>query len=161
VSRVTAFLAEHDRLPERDDLDAFLTKTVDAVGDRLKTLTDVEEYAGFAFSDGFPVDAKAKAEVLAKEGARENLEAMAEMAGSIGEFTAGNLETEARALAEKLGVKAGQLFFPARVALTGQKKAPGLFEVMDLLGRERTVKRLRAGAGWFREQPADTGPAAG
>jgi glutamyl-tRNA synthetase len=161
VARVKEFLATHDRLPQRDDLDELLTKTVAAVGDRMKTLVDVEDYAGFAFSEDFPVDAKARTEMLGKEGARANLEAMAEMVESIEEFSTEKLEARARSLAERLGVKAGQLFFPARVALTGQKKAPGLFEVMDLLGRERTAKRLRDAVGWFREQPADAGPAAG
>ena len=56
------------------------------------------------------------------------------------------LEAAVRALAETMGVKAGDLFFPARVALTGRRVAPGIFEVMRLLGKRRTLERLRAGA---------------
>jgi glutamyl-tRNA synthetase len=152
VERVKSFLAQRSQLPKRDDLDAFLTRAVAAVGDRLKTLVDIEDYAGFAFSDEFAIDPQAKTEVLEKEGAKENLEAMADVVERVQPFDHDTLEKDARALAEKRGIKAGQLFFPARVALTGKKKAPGLFEVMDLLGRERTVARLRAAVGWFSAQ---------
>ena len=48
-----------------------------------------------------------------------------------------------RGLANELGVKPGVLMNPARVALTGQSVAPGLFDVMVLFGRENTVQRLR------------------
>jgi glutamyl-tRNA synthetase len=158
VARVTEFLEERGRLPEREDTDAFLTKAVAAVGERLKTLADIESHAGFAFSEDVAIDPRARSEVLKRADAKGYLEALAEMAEQVDDFTPEVLEREARALAEKLGVKAGQLFFPARVALTGSKVAPGLFEVMDLLGRERTLQRLRAAVDWFKAQPANAGP---
>jgi glutamyl-tRNA synthetase len=53
-----------------------------------------------------------------------------------------------------LGIKAGELMSAARVALTGRKVAPGLFEVMALLGRDRAVSRLHgAAARWAGESP--------
>ena len=149
ASRVHAYLAERGELPERPDTEDFLRRAVEATGDRLKTLADVRVYAGFAFSDEFPVDPKAKAEVLAKPEAQSLLVALAEMVESSTSFDPSILEEAARQLAERLDVKAGQLFFPARVALTGKKVAPGLFEVMGLLGRERSVRRLREAAAWF------------
>jgi glutamyl-tRNA synthetase len=64
-----------------------------------------------------------------------------------GPFTApAQLEADARALAEELGVKFGQLVHPVRAALTGTDKGPGLFDVVYLLGKERCVARLRAAA---------------
>jgi len=63
------------------------------------------------------------------------------------------METEAclRALAEEKGVKAGLLINAARVALTGQAVAPGLFEVMAAVGRRRVVERLSRAAAHLRE----------
>src|SRR5262245_14477425 len=153
AARVRAYLAERGRLPERPDVDEFLQRATAAVGERLKTLADVEGYAGFAFSESFDIDPKAKEEVLGKKGAREALAALAEMVEAAQPFEPTALEARARELAERLGVKPGDLFFPARVALTGRKVAPGLFEVMSLLGRERTVQRLRAATSWW-EEPA-------
>jgi glutamyl-tRNA synthetase len=53
------------------------------------------------------------------------------------------MEETLRTLAEKEGVKAGLLINALRVGLTGQAVAPGLFEVMQVLGRERTLARLQ------------------
>src|SRR3970282_489901 len=64
TARVRAYLEERGELPERGDTDDFLGRAVAATGDRLKTLADARVYAGFAFSDDFPVDPKAKADLL-------------------------------------------------------------------------------------------------
>jgi len=54
-------------------------------------------------------------------------------------------------------VKAGEVIMPARIALTGKKVSPGIFDVILLLGRERTVKRLRDAADRLEAQsPAPT-----
>jgi glutamyl/glutaminyl-tRNA synthetase len=149
AARVRAYLQERGRLPERADVDEFLTRATAAVGERLKTLADVEGYAGFAFSEAFDIDPRAREEVLGRKGARESLAALARMVEETNPFEPEALEAKARDLAGQLEVKPGDLFFPARVALTGRKVAPGLFEVMSLLGRERTVKRLRAASTWW------------
>ncbi len=154
TARVRAYLVERDEMPSRPDADTFLLRAVAAVGDRLKMLADVRVYAGFAFGDEFPLDAEAKAEVMQRPEARGLLLALAEVVDTTA-FEPAALEEAARSLADRLGVKTGQLFFPARVALTGRKVAPGLFEVMGLLGRERTGARLRAAASWFEAVPAD------
>ncbi len=158
VSRVRAYLAEVGRLPDAavvGDVDAFLALAVEAVGERLKTLADVEGYAGFAFRDPVEIAPDALADFARRERGDERLEALADCVAAVEPFELAALEEAVRRLAEALGVKAGDLFFPARVALTGRKVAPGIFEVMRLLGPARTVARLRAGAGaWKREQAA-------
>ena len=68
-----------------------------------------------------------------------------------------SLERAARALAEAEGVKFGDVVMPARIALTGKKVSPGIFDVMLLLGRERTLARLRDAAARL---PAASAPAA-
>ncbi|MDZ4131862.1 MAG: glutamate--tRNA ligase, partial [Dethiobacteria bacterium] len=50
------------------------------------------------------------------------------------------------ALSEALGVSLGQLIQPTRLALTGRMGGPGLFEIMELLGRDKTVARLERAA---------------
>jgi glutamyl-tRNA synthetase len=159
AARVAAWLAEQGRMLDRPDAAAFLERAVAAVGDRLKTLADVEAYAGWAFGDAFEIDPAARAEAAAKPRAAELLRALAETVSQTEPFAPPALEAAARALAERFGVKPGDLFFPARVALTGKKVAPGLFEVMELLGRERTVARLRAAAEWALRTPAPSGAA--
>jgi glutamyl-tRNA synthetase len=58
------------------------------------------------------------------------------------EFKHDPLDQALRAAAEELGVKAGQMFQPIRVAVCGRKNAPPLFETLEVLGRETTLKRI-------------------
>jgi glutamyl/glutaminyl-tRNA synthetase len=62
-------------------------------------------------------------------------------------FSAERIEAELRALAERLGLKPRAAFQPIRVAVTGSKVSPGLFESIELLGRDETLARLSAAAG--------------
>ncbi|HEY8447268.1 MAG TPA: glutamate--tRNA ligase [Thermomicrobiales bacterium] len=62
------------------------------------------------------------------------------------------VEARLRALAEERGLKAGQLFMPIRVAITGRDKSPGLFETMRVIGNERVRSRLAAAIELLRER---------
>jgi glutamyl-tRNA synthetase len=58
------------------------------------------------------------------------------------EFKHDPLNQTLRAVAQEMGVKAGQMFQPIRVAVCGRKNAPPLFETLEVLGRETTLKRI-------------------
>jgi len=73
---------------------------------------------------------------------RAHLKTLADRLKALPEFTLETTESATRSLASELGIKAGALINAARVALTGQPAAPGIFEVMVLLGRDTTVSRL-------------------
>jgi glutamyl-tRNA synthetase len=57
-------------------------------------------------------------------------------------WTSDALEPELRRLAERIGVGAGKIFQPLRVALTGVAASPGIFDVLVLLGRDRSLARI-------------------
>jgi len=61
-------------------------------------------------------------------------------------FTAEAIETALRQVLERLGLKPRQGFQPIRVAVTGSKVSPGLFESIEILGRDETLARLEAAA---------------
>ena len=127
---------------------------VRAIGDRLKTLADAERYGAFALRDTLDVDPEAWAGLREKPEVGPRLAELGRRLGADPEFSLESLERATRGLAQELGIKAGDLMGAARVALTGRKVAPGLFEVMALLGRERTVARLRGAAErWVEESP--------
>jgi glutamyl-tRNA synthetase len=153
VRRVEAFLAGagYD-LSSRPP--AWRAALVRAIGDRLKTLADAERYGVFALRDALEVDPEAWAELREKPEVGPRLAELGRRIGAAPEFTLEALEQVTRGLAKELGIKAGDLMSATRVALTGRKVAPGLFEVMALLGRERTVARLRdAAERWAAESP--------
>ena len=101
------------------------------------------EAVKFFFVESFPYDKEAVEGHLRKDGTASHLEKLFDKLKSLASFDAGTLESELRGLAKDLGIKAGDLIHPARVAVTGKSVSPGLFEVLALLGREKTLERLR------------------
>ena len=89
-------------------------------------------------------DPEAVKKHLAAAGTVDHLDALRSMFASAPAFDAAGLEAALRALAEKRGVKAGVLIHATRVAVTGQAVSPGLFDVLELLGRDRVVARIEA-----------------
>jgi len=107
------------------------------VQEKIATLGEFPAFAGFLFGPVEPDPA------LLDGGAPVLAEARETLAG-VEPFTAERIEEALRALAERLGVKPRQAFQPIRVAVTGSNVSPGLFESIELLGREQTLARLSA-----------------
>jgi glutamyl-tRNA synthetase len=156
VERVRTFLEPRgydlaSRSPE------WLATLVRAIGDRLKTLADAERYGRFALRDDLEMDETAWNDLRERAEVGPRLEALAKALEHDAEFSLESLERVTRALATELGIKAGELIGIARVALTGRKVSPGIFEVMWLLGRERTLARLRDAASRWQEETKRAG----
>ena len=157
VRRVEEFLVTrgYDLSAHSEEWRAALVR---AIGDRLKRLADAEFYGAFALRETLETDPKAWSELLERPEAGTHLAALADRLEADAEFSLASLEKETRGLAATIGIKAGDLMLEARVALTGRKVAPGLFEVIALLGRERAVARLRdASARWKSDQSSRVG----
>jgi len=131
--------------------DAYLARVIGTLGNRFSSLITLPEQVGFFFSDEHFVDQESWDEHVATDEAGALMTALAEAIEATVDLgqpqAAAVFEEIIRATAEKLGVKAGQLIHPSRVALTGQSRSAGIFEVMELVGARRTVQRLRQAAG--------------
>jgi glutamyl-tRNA synthetase len=150
--RVVAFLAARGRdLAGRSD--EWKLAFVRALGERLRTLADAETIGAFALDDDVRTDEAAWADLSARPGAADRLLALATRLEGDPEYSLASLEALTRSLATELGMKAGELIGMARVALTGQKTSPGIFEVLWLVGRERAVARLRGTAARLAAEP--------
>jgi glutamyl-tRNA synthetase len=113
------------------------------IQERIKLLKDVQTVADFFFAEKLaPYDA---AELIPKKGdaalAKRVLERAREVLAGAG-FTHDGLEAALRGAAEGLGIKAGQMFEPVRVAVCGRKTAPPLFGTLEALGRETALERI-------------------
>jgi glutamyl-tRNA synthetase len=93
--------------------------------------------------DHVEYDQAAVDKFLRDEKVREYLRMLGDRFEALPAFNHDTLESAVRALAEELQVKPGVIMNASRVALTGQAVAPGLFDVMLLLGKDKTVSRLR------------------
>jgi len=119
-----------------------LRRLIEMLRPRAKRLTEFVEKGQFFLADVVTYDPDAVQKHLATPEALTLLRAVRDLCAAIGPFTAGALETALRELAVAQGVKAGALIHPTRVAVTGQAASPGIFEVLELLGRERVLARF-------------------
>ena len=154
--------AEHIRALPVEDLSTRLLPIVHSAGfnvteetmlritalirERIKLLRDVLTAADFFFADQLPP--YDPAELIPQKGDKSMglkvLTRAREVLSSV-EFKHDPLDQSLRAAAQDLGVKAGQMFQPIRVAVCGRKNAPPLFETLEVLGRETTLKRIDQG----------------
>ena len=113
------------------------------IQERIKTLRDVLQVADFFFVKQLPpYDA---AELTPQKGSAEMARKALERARTVletAEFSHAGLDAVLRAEAVSLGIKAGQMFQPIRVAVCGRKVAPPLFETLEVLGRETSLERI-------------------
>ena len=124
--------------------DAWLEKAVRTLHERAKTLAELADFASFYLKDEIEIESKAAAKFLKPEIA-EPLRALARDLESIeGEFSEAPVQAVFEAMLARFNLKLGQLAQPVRVALTGGAVSPGIYEVVAVLGKRRTVDRLNA-----------------
>lgn len=127
--------------------DEALAKVAPLVVERIDKLEDFMAYAGFFFVGDVEYDEAARKELVPKKrtpkDTRKALERVVEMIDALPELRAEVLEEGLRKICEEIDWKAKDLFMPVRVAVTGRKATPGLFETMEVLGKEKCRRRLR------------------
>jgi len=118
-----------------------LTQGMAGLKDRAKTLVELAENAEI-YAGVRPIKLDNKASKLLDGEACGHLDALRGLLEEPGEWTAEGVENAVRAHAESAGIKLGQAAQPLRAALTGRAVSPGIFEVMEILGRDETLARL-------------------
>lgn len=120
----------------------WLTNMVTLYHERFKNFQDLLNQARFFFTDSIEYDQVAVDKFLKKEGITKLLEEVHSALFLVKDFDKKNLEDSLRALTEKVGVGFSKLAQPLRVAITGRSVSAGIFETMELLGKDKTLKRL-------------------
>jgi glutamyl-tRNA synthetase len=141
VELLLAFLEERQLAGEMDR--PRIAKTVELFKGRFDTLVQFCDRADYMFADHYEVESEAVQKHLAGEQTGNNLLILADRLENLAEFNVNTIEPVMRSLADEMEVKAAQVIHPARVAITGKGVSPGIFEVMELLGKEACVRRLR------------------
>ncbi|MFH1460380.1 MAG: glutamate--tRNA ligase [Candidatus Omnitrophota bacterium] len=109
---------------------------------RLPTLDHFSNLAGFFFTDRVHYDQEAVEKFLTTKNAVIYLDKFKQALEKSEPFKVKEIEAQVRLVVNELKVNAGELIHPARVALTGGTVSPGIFEVIEFLGKEKSVKRL-------------------
>jgi glutamyl-tRNA synthetase len=160
--RVMPFVAEAGMIgpgpfgAEHPDF-ARVREAVALLKDRIETLAEAPNLLSYFLEPGLePYD---PALLVPKKGTREDalaaLEAVARVLPEVDLDDEAAAEARFRALAEELGLKAGNLFMPIRVAATGRTQSPGLFETLRVIGAERVRSRVDEAIGRLGEWRPD------
>jgi len=145
ATRIIPYLAEAgiiDATPGADER-ARVEELVPLIQERLVTLNEAPELLRFFFEAPQSYDPQLLVpKKLDPAAARNALQAAATALADVESWTTEALEARLRALADELGMKVGDLFMPVRVAASGSKVSPPLFETLHALGRDETLARV-------------------
>ena len=142
VKHLRAYLQEIDSPVARAD-DALLERII-KMNDGARTLEQIEQKTRFAFiaNDEMTYDEKAVKKVLLKSNGLQMLERVGKELAALPELTPESIEILLRGLAEEKQVGLGKVAQPLRVAICGNTVSPPIFEAVDMLGLDNTLKRI-------------------
>jgi glutamyl-tRNA synthetase len=130
-----------------EDLDLeSLKKIVSLEQERMKKLSEIGEGVRFIFEPAAVFEKELLAwKKMSAEEAQSNLQLILEKLEKVEEedFSRDNLASILNALKEKSGLGTGELLWPMRISLSGRKNSPGPFEIAEVLGKEKTLQRIR------------------
>lgn len=140
---VRPFLISQGTITEDTVLEqAWIERAITTLTERAKLLTDLATALKYYIADEVEIDPKAKEKHLTPTSAGYLREVL-RVIEPITDFSAPVLEHEVHGMVETLGVKLGAVAQPIRVAVTGGTSSPGIFEVLAILGREKSIKRIQ------------------
>jgi glutamyl-tRNA synthetase len=151
---VVATALEKAGLATRRDIESrreWSLKLIELLKIRARTIDDIVRQAAPYLKDDIDYDPDAVANQWKdRDAAADVLAATRERLASTPDWSPAALEESLRLLAESLGVSGGRIFQPLRVALTGLTVSPGIFDVLQTLGRERSLERIDAAIRYIR-----------
>jgi glutamyl-tRNA synthetase len=117
---------------------------LDTCKGKFKLFSELPVYGGFYFTDQFEYDAEGAKKSFVPEN-KPRLEKLRDAYAKPGAFNSATLEATLKAVAGDLGVKAGVLVHPVRLACTGKASGPSLYHLMEVLGKTKTLARIDRG----------------
>ena len=124
----------------------FVKAALNTCKGKLKTFAELPAYAGFYFTDEIVFDAEAAKKDFVPEN-KPRLEKLRDAFTHAPAFNAETLEATLKETAKALGVKAGVLVHPCRLAVTGKTSGPSLYHLLQVLGKERVMARVEKALG--------------
>jgi glutamyl-tRNA synthetase len=144
VARMLDFLQQAGLVPTPAPCETgpLLTRIVEAAGDRLKVFGDILAYADFFFQDPIEYDKQAFDKNLRKEGAAELLAEFRQRLAAVEPFDVAGLERALHDFVAEKAIKTGDIIHAVRVATTGKPVGPGLYDCLEILGKEKCLARI-------------------
>jgi glutamyl-tRNA synthetase len=126
--------------------DAFLLELIGLYKIRMKTLSEFIALTDCFFKDDYAIEEKENVKYLGPEKNRANVKEFAGRLEGLEDFSSAKIEEVCRAIAGERGLKAGEIIHPTRMAISGKTKGAGLFEMMEMMGKDKVLERMRKAA---------------
>ncbi|MBA2270510.1 MAG: glutamate--tRNA ligase [Chthoniobacterales bacterium] len=121
--------------------DEYVHAALDTCVGKFRIFAELPSYCGFYFRDDFPYAEEGVAKHFTSEN-KPRLVALREAFAALSSFDATTLETTLKATATQLGIKAGPLVHPTRLAVTGSNAGPSLYHLLEVLDKEKVLARI-------------------
>jgi len=121
----------------------YVCKVIGLMKERVKSLRDMQEMTNYFFDDPAKYDEKAVRKKWKDDSVNELIEKFNYSLENINNWKIENIEAALRHIAEKEDVSAGKIIHPTRLAISGTSSGPSLFEMMELLGKDTCLRRLK------------------
>ncbi len=138
------FFSENEKAGVNIEDKAYAKEVAGLIRSRTKLSTEIPALSGYFFTDDFEYDEKAVRKKLQKDGVRETLDQVAEIFQSLETFDEASTDKALHDFIETSGLGFGAVMAPLRIALCGVQSGPELFPMLQILGRERVLSRIRA-----------------
>jgi glutamyl-tRNA synthetase len=155
LARLAIPYFERAQLPTPGDV-AWLARALATLRERARTLVDLVEAARFYVTDSVEMTPKAAAQL--GPDIAPAFDELVERLGRIDAWDAHDIEASFHETIAHHGIALGKLAQPVRAAVTGSTASPGIYEVLDVLGRERTLARLHAACARIARVSARSAP---
>ena len=123
--------------------DEKFSKLIDLYKMRIKTLSEFPGMTDWFFKNDFEIDEKGKRKYLENAENKESLKLFVEGLKDLEDFSHEKTEEVCRSIAEEKTLKPAQLIHPTRMAISGKTGGAGLFEIMELLGKDKVLERMK------------------
>ncbi len=121
--------------------DGYVRAALDTCVGKFRIFAELPSYCGFYFREDFPYNSDGLTKHFTPEN-KPRLLALREAFANVSSFDAATLETTLKEIAAQLGIKAGPLVHPTRLAVTGSNAGPSLYHLLEILGKDKVLARI-------------------
>ncbi len=133
--------AGYIEIPLHKEKKEWLKKVVSLMKSRVRNFKQFLEYGDYYFTEEFYIEDKG-INILKQDGVKEILINLVKYIKEVDEWKEENIESKVREMADKFNLKGKEIIHPTRISLSGKTVGPGLFSLMEILGKDRNISRL-------------------
>jgi glutamyl-tRNA synthetase len=149
LMKIVPVLKDRKLVNESKFNETYIKRAISLLKPKIKKISDFVDLGFYFFKDPDHYDQEAINKYWQDQAVVDRLNNTSKRLASIDRFDATNIENVIRNLSEELGIAAAKLIHPIRLALTGFGVSPGLFEVMEVLGKEAVLRKINKAIHWL------------